>query len=108
MQMESAQQDTKNTQNVVNIEYLKSCIYRYMVTTEISEQVRIVPVISTLLQFTVKEKELIAKKLQEEEESLFNLSSNKSGGSKLNDSTLTSLYKNVWSLTGSSSTTSKT
>ena len=41
--------------SAINIEYLKKCVYRLMVTKEDSERSRLYPVISTLLKFTPAE-----------------------------------------------------
>jgi hypothetical protein len=50
----------------VNIEYLKKCIYRLMVTKEISEKQRLYPVISAILKFTPQECQHVGKSIQEE------------------------------------------
>lgn len=40
----------------INIEYLKKCVYRLMITRELSEKSRLYPVIIALLNFTPQEK----------------------------------------------------
>lgn len=48
----------KSTQadSAINMEYLKTCVYRFMATTELSERKRLYPVIATLMKLTSQEK----------------------------------------------------
>ena len=52
--------------SATNIEYLKKCVYRLMVTKQISERSRLYPVISTLLKFTPVETREVNAAIQEE------------------------------------------
>ncbi len=45
---------------MINMEYLKNCIVRFMSSTEISEKKKIFPAISTILKFTQHENETIS------------------------------------------------
>lgn len=53
--------------SAVNMEYLKNCIYRFMATTEISEKLRLFPVISTILKLTSDEQATIEGALRASE-----------------------------------------
>lgn len=58
---------TKNTQeadSAINMEYLKTCVYRFMASTELSERRRLYPVIATILKLTSLEKAAVEAALQ--------------------------------------------
>jgi len=48
-----------DAESAVNMEYLKTCVYRFMASTELSEKKRLYPVISTILRLTTQEKTAI-------------------------------------------------
>mmetsp|Transcript_21575 Transcript_21575/g.31377 ORF Transcript_21575/g.31377 Transcript_21575/m.31377 type:complete len:821 (-) Transcript_21575:125-2587(-) len=52
--------------SAVNIEYLKKCVYRLMITKELSEKKRLYPVISVILKFTPQESTHVTKAIDEE------------------------------------------
>jgi hypothetical protein len=52
--------------SAMNIEYLKKCVYRLMVTKELSERSRLYPVISMLLKFTPIETREVTAAIEEE------------------------------------------
>jgi hypothetical protein len=52
--------------SAMNIEYLKTCVYRLMVTKEVSERSRLYPVISVLLKFTPAETREVSATIAEE------------------------------------------
>lgn len=57
----------KNTQepdSAINMEYLKTCVYRFMASTELSERRRLYPVIATILKLTSQEKVAVESALQ--------------------------------------------
>ena len=71
----------KNTQeadSAINMEYLKTCVYRFMATSDLSERKRLFPVISTILKLTSQERGAISNSLQSAKtaEPLNNLISN--------------------------------
>ena len=41
------------------MEYLKNCVYKYMVSTSASERQRLAPVICTILKFTGAERKIV-------------------------------------------------
>ena len=53
-------------ESAINIEYLKKCVYRLMITKEVSERSRLYPVISMILKFTPDETREVNKVIQEE------------------------------------------
>lgn len=65
----------------VNMEYLKTCVYRFMATTELSERKRLYPVISTIMKLTSHEKTSIEAALAtaEAQEPIQNLTNTLSG-----------------------------
>ncbi|CAM9566933.1 unnamed protein product [Chrysoparadoxa australica] len=46
-----------------NVEYLKSAVFRYMVTHEVSEMRRLLPVVQTILSFTREEVKMVEERL---------------------------------------------
>lgn len=63
----SANNSNNNSNNVmINYEYLKNCIYKYMITLELSEKQRLYRVIALLLNFTNQEIKLIEERLSQE------------------------------------------
>jgi len=52
--------------SATNIEYLKKCVFRLMVTKEVSERSRLYPVISMLLKFTPAETREVTSAIQDE------------------------------------------
>ncbi len=52
-------------ESAVNIEYLKKCVYRLMVTKELSEKKRLYPVISVILKFTPQETVNVNRSIEE-------------------------------------------
>ena len=66
--------------SAMNIEYLKKCVYRLMVTKEISERSRLYPVISMLLKFTPEETREVTGTIQEEVAAAGSLMAGVSGG----------------------------
>ena len=64
------QQHTNGVDPSLNFEYLKSCVYRYMTTSELSEKKRLAPVIATILKLTAEEKSNIDHVLREEQASV--------------------------------------
>ena len=52
---------------MLNMEYLKNCVCRFMTTTEMSEKKRLFPVISTILNFTTSERQQIILALNDME-----------------------------------------
>lgn len=50
----------------VNLEYLKNCIFRYLSTSEPSEHSRLLPVISTILQLSASEQQMVAAQIEKE------------------------------------------
>jgi hypothetical protein len=63
----SRQQQSNASESVINFEYLKNCITRFMSTSELSEKKRLSPVIATLLKLTADERAMIDAVLKEEE-----------------------------------------
>jgi hypothetical protein len=53
-------------ESAVNIEYLKQCTYRYLISSNSSEKQRLAPVIATVLNFTPKEKSTVEEALTQE------------------------------------------
>lgn len=53
-------------ESAINIEYLKRCVYRLMVTKELTEKRSLYPVISVLLKFTPQEAASVAKSIEED------------------------------------------
>ncbi len=47
----------QNAAPIINLEYLKNCVLRFMVTSEGSERMRLAPVICALLSFSDNERE---------------------------------------------------
>ena len=54
---------TSDADSAVNMEYLKTCVYRFMATTELSERKRLYPVIATIMRLTSQEKATIESAL---------------------------------------------
>lgn len=65
--IERSRQHQSNQESIINFEYLKNCIFRFMSTSELSEKKRLSPVIATLLKLTSEERDLIDAVLKEEE-----------------------------------------
>jgi hypothetical protein len=62
---EARQQALSGDQNAaVNFEYLKNCVFRFMVTKDQSEQQRVSPVIATILQFTTEERQEVEQAMK--------------------------------------------
>jgi len=59
--------NTQESDSVINMEYLKTCVYRFMASTELSERKRLFPVISTIMKLTSQEKATIEAALQSAE-----------------------------------------
>jgi hypothetical protein len=53
-------------ESALNIEYLKRCVYRLMVTKELSERRSLYPVISVILKFTPEEAASVTQAMEEE------------------------------------------
>jgi hypothetical protein len=53
-----------NTSTSINMEYLKNCIFRFMISTEHSERIRLYPVVATILKFTPSETSMISSALE--------------------------------------------
>lgn len=53
-------------ESAINIEYLKKCVYRLMVTKELSEKSRLYPVISMILKFTPDETRRVTESIEEQ------------------------------------------
>jgi UDP-N-acetylenolpyruvoylglucosamine reductase len=53
-------------ESALNIEYLKRCVYRLMVTKELSERRSLYPVISVILKFTPQEAANVSQTMEEE------------------------------------------
>ena len=47
---------SSESDSAINMEYLKTCVYRFMATTEVSERKRLFPVIATIMRLTSAEK----------------------------------------------------
>jgi hypothetical protein len=61
-----------NVPTTINFEYLKNCIYKFLISTNYSEKQRLLPVLATLLSLTPKEKEQASRvltQLAEQEQS---------------------------------------
>lgn len=84
------EQNSETHKSVMNLEYLKTCVCRYMQTSEKSEQLRLVPVIGTILQFTDAETKSILDSKRFRTVRLEN--SNKSGESDTLSAIYTSLF----------------
>ena len=54
-------------ESAINMEYLKNCIYRFMVSSEHSEKMRLYPVVATILRFTSDEVNAIQESLENQE-----------------------------------------
>ncbi|CAE7682136.1 unnamed protein product, partial [Symbiodinium microadriaticum] len=63
---ERTKQLLSSPDSAVNMEYLKKCVYRLMVTKELSERSRLYPVISTILNFTPAEARSVAERMEEQ------------------------------------------
>ena len=50
----------------VNMEYLKTCVYKFMISTDTKDKIRLSNVISTILKLTAQEKEEIMHLLERE------------------------------------------
>jgi hypothetical protein len=53
-------------ESAINIEYLKRCVYRLMVTKELTEKRSLYPVISVILKFTPQEAANVARSIEED------------------------------------------
>ena len=58
------QLDELDQNAAVNFEYLKNCVFRFMVTKDQSEQQRVSPVIATILQFTTEERQEVEQAMK--------------------------------------------
>lgn len=56
-----------NPDSAINLEYLKNCIYKYMSSSELSEQRRLYPVIGVILNFTQQELKSIELALKQQD-----------------------------------------
>jgi len=54
---------TSDAGSAINLEYLKTCVYRFMATTELSERKRLYPVIATIMKLTSHERAAIEASL---------------------------------------------
>lgn len=67
----SRQEALSGDQNsAVNFEYLKNCVFRFMVTKDQSEQRRVSPVIATILQFTTEERQEVEEAMKASQSAL--------------------------------------
>ncbi|RYG69017.1 hypothetical protein EON64_03805 [archaeon] len=82
-----------HSESAINIEYLKTCVFRFMASSSASERQRLAPVISTILNFTSSERHQI--------EELHRPTSNtRDGSSLLGDNTLSDIGSSLESWLG--------
>lgn len=82
-----------HSESAINIEYLKTCVFRFMASSNASEKQRLAPVISTILNFTSSERHQI-------EELHRPTSSGRDAGSLLSDNTLSDIGSSLESWLG--------
>ena len=85
--------DTESSKNIINLEYLKNCICRFMSSRELSEKARLVPVIATILQFTDRERNTVMEVVQSDMRAGPAIQSRGRGGA---DESVTALFSSMF------------